>query len=289
MCFPLLYITASNSTKFEIEIHLFFHKSKIRSIWELYFFSSVFAKKGLSRGIVNLAVVIVVIPLTLLAQISPQCGSVVILPGPTLPSYPPYLPFSLVIAITDFFLWLGNTSPQLTGRLLCLPSPYCGESTFHFCVWVWGSFSPLWDHPRLSQWSASLLSICWVILRCILHLFLHWGFQLDGAQLPEVEIDYLVLRFPPSLITLPRATPVPESLLQMQPCLVLDDLRSSVFDLIGLNLFKGAFWYRQTIELKCHSLSLFSDVSSMHETFFFFLTSRLLPNFLNDYFSMNWQ
>lgn len=147
MCFPLLYITVSNSTKFEIEIHLLsFHKSKVWSIWELYFFSSLFANKGLSRGIVKLAAVML---LTLWAQIPLQCRSVVILPGPALPSYPPYLPFSRH-SHYRFFLWLGNTSPQLPGRLLCFPSPYCGESTFHFCVWVWGSFSPLWDHPRLS-------------------------------------------------------------------------------------------------------------------------------------------
>ena len=92
MCFPLLYITVSNSTKFEIEIHLLsFHKSKVWSIWELYFFSSLFANKGLSRGIVKLAAVML---LTLWAQIPLQCRSVVILPGPALPSYPPYLPVS---------------------------------------------------------------------------------------------------------------------------------------------------------------------------------------------------
>ena len=156
---------------------------------------------------------------------------------------------------------------------LLFPRCLLWGSTFHFCVWVQGRFSPLWDHPRLRQRSAPLLSICWVTLRCILHTVLHWRFQLDGAQLPEVVIDYLVLRFPPSLITLPRVTPILESLLQMQPCLVLEDLRSSVFDLIGLNLLKGTFWCRQAIELKCHSHSLFSDVSSMHETFFFFSIS----------------
>ena len=128
MCFPLLDITASSSTKFEIEIQLlFFHKSKIRSLWEPYSFSSVFANKRLSKSIVNPAVVML---LTLWAQISPQCGSDVILPGPTLPSYPAYLPFSLVIAITGFFLWLGNTSPQLTGRLFCFPGAYCGDPLF---------------------------------------------------------------------------------------------------------------------------------------------------------------
>lgn len=155
--------------------------------------------------------------LTLWAQVSLQCGSVVILPGPTLPSYSPYLPFSRHSHYRFFSVAWQHLS-SAAWEALVFPESLLWGIHFSLLPVSVKEFLPTMGSSQ-TQWSASLLSISWVILKCILHIFLHWGFQLDGAQLPEVVIDYLVLRFPLSLITFPRATPVLKSLLQMQPCI----------------------------------------------------------------------
>lgn len=128
----------------------------------------MFANKGLSRGIVKLAAVML---LTLWAQVSLQCGSVVILPGPTLPSYSPYLPFSRHSHYRFFSVAWQHLS-SAAWEALVFPESLLWGIHFSLLPVSVKEFLPTVGSSQ-TQWSASLLSISWVILKCILHIFLH--------------------------------------------------------------------------------------------------------------------